>query len=108
MEIPMPNSPTTPSHTADAPNPGLSVTAADAPPETTDLLGTLDNGPSPAEGDDAPIIEDISLIDPDTVEFAIFSSGGLDIYSDDGTVTMTAPVLRKLRAFLGLFMEPAA
>lgn len=55
-----------------------------------------------------PIIEDISLIDPDTVEFAIFSSGGLDIYSDDGTVTMTAPVLRKLRAFLGLFMEPAA
>lgn len=54
-----------------------------------------------------PIIEDIALIDPDTVEFAIFSSGGLDIYSDDGTVTMTAPVLRKLRAFLGLFMEPA-
>lgn len=54
-----------------------------------------------------PISEDISLIDPDAVEFAIFSSGGLDIYSDEGTVTMTAPVLRKLRAFLGLFMEPA-
>lgn len=54
-----------------------------------------------------PVIEDVSLIDPDTVEFAIFSSGGLDIYSDDGTVTMTAPVLRKLRDFLDLFLGPA-
>lgn len=55
----MPNRPTTSSPTADAPNLGPSVTTAEAPPETTDLLGALDNGPSPAEGDDAPIIEDI-------------------------------------------------
>ena len=54
-----------------------------------------------------PLAEDIDITDPDTVEFAIFSSGGLDIYSDDGSVTLAAPVLKKLRAFLGLFQEAA-
>jgi hypothetical protein len=54
-----------------------------------------------------PLADDIDITDPDTVEFAIFSSGGLDIYSEDGSVSLAAPVLKKLRAFLGLFQEAA-
>jgi hypothetical protein len=52
-------------------------------------------------------VEDIIITDPDMAEFAVFSSGGLDIYYEDSTVSMTAPVLRKLRDFLGLFAEAA-
>lgn len=51
----------------------------------------------------AHIAEDICLSDPDTVEFAIYSSGGLDIYCDDCAITLDRAVLAKLRAFLGLF-----
>lgn len=55
-----------------------------------------------------PIIEDVHLINPDDVEFAIFSSGGMDIYCEETTVTLNKEVLSKLRAFLGLFVgEPA-
>lgn len=54
-----------------------------------------------------PFCEDIELNDPDQVEFAIFSSGGLDMYTDQGNVTLGRDVLRKLRAFLGLFAEAA-
>lgn len=53
----------------------------------------------------APFSEDIELNDPEQVEFAIFSSGGLDMYTDQGNVTLGRDVLRKLRAFLGLFAE---
>lgn len=55
----------------------------------------------------APFSEDIELDDPEQVEFAIFSSGGLDMYTDQGNVTLGREVLRKLRAFLGLFAEAA-
>lgn len=51
------------------------------------------------------IVEDIYLDKPDDVEFAIFCSGGLDIYCAETTVTLTKDVLGKLRAFLGLFQE---
>lgn len=53
------------------------------------------------------VVEDIMLDDPDNVEFAIFSSGGLDIYCAESTVTLNKDVLGKLRAFLGLFQEAA-
>lgn len=55
----------------------------------------------------SPFSEDIELDDPEQVEFAIFSSGGLDMYTDQGNVTLGRDVLRKLRAFLGLFAEAA-
>ena len=31
----------------------------------------------------------------------------MDIYFEDNTITLSAPVLAKLRAFLGLFQEAA-
>lgn len=45
--------------------------------------------------------EYLDIDDPDLVEFCVFSSGGMDIYFDDNTISMAAPVLAKLRAFLG-------
>lgn len=51
--------------------------------------------------------EYIDIDDPDQVEIAVFSSGGMDIYFDDNTITLSAPVLAKLRAFLGRFAEAA-
>lgn len=51
------------------------------------------------------IVEDIRLSDPGTVEFAIYSSGGLDIFSEDCAITLDRDVLAKLRGFLGLFQE---
>ncbi len=54
------------------------------------------------------IVEDIVLDDPDTVEFAVYSSGGLDIYCEDCAITLHKPVLAKLRYFLGLFREESA
>lgn len=54
------------------------------------------------------IVEDIRLSDPDTVEFAIYSSGGLDIFSEDCAITLDRAVLGKLRSFLGLFQGEAA
>lgn len=53
------------------------------------------------------IVEDIILDSPDNTEFAIFSSGGLDIYCAETTVTLNKAVLGKLRSFLGLFQEGA-
>lgn len=51
------------------------------------------------------VVEDVMLDDPEAVEFAIFSSGGLDIYCAETTVTLNKAVLGKLRSFLGLFQE---
>lgn len=53
------------------------------------------------------VVEDVMLDDPERVEFAIFSSGGLDMYSAETTVTLNKAVLGKLRNFLGLFAEAA-
>ncbi len=53
------------------------------------------------------IVEDMTLDNPDTVEFAIYSSGGLDIFAEDCAITLQAPVLNKLRAFLGTLKEAA-
>ncbi len=44
----------------------------------------------------------LCIDDPDQVEMAVFSSGGMDIYFDDNTITLSAPVLAKLRAYLGV------
>ena len=52
-----------------------------------------------------PIVEDVILDDPETVEFCIYSSGGLDIFNEGSAITLRKPVLAKLRAFLGLFSE---
>lgn len=53
-----------------------------------------------------PVVEDIRISDPETVEFCIYSSGGLDIFSDDAPpITLDKSVLAKLRGFLGLFQE---
>jgi hypothetical protein len=53
-----------------------------------------------------PVVEDIRISDPETVEFCIYSSGGLDIFSDDAPpITLDKHVLAKLRGFLGLFQE---
>lgn len=53
------------------------------------------------------VVEDVMLDDPEIVEFAIFSSGGMDIYCAESTVSLNKAVLGKLRAFLGLFQEAA-
>lgn len=55
-----------------------------------------------------PVVFDTDLEDPDSITFAIFSSGGLDIYTDQGTISLNGKVLNKLRAFLGLFVAEAA
>lgn len=53
-----------------------------------------------------PVVEDIRISDPETVEFCIYSSGGLDIFSDEAPlITLDKNVLAKLRGFLGLFQE---
>ncbi len=52
-------------------------------------------------------LSDIKLNYPDEIECAIFSSGVLEIYSMDKTISISAPVLSKLRRFLGLFAEEA-
>lgn len=54
-----------------------------------------------------PVVFDTELEYPCQVEFCVFSSGGLDMLTDAGTISLSAPVLRKLRAFLGLFAEAA-
>lgn len=54
-----------------------------------------------------PVVFDTDLEDPDEVEFCIYSSGGLDVLTEQGTIRLYAPVLNKLRAFLGLFAEAA-
>lgn len=56
-----------------------------------------------------PVVEDIRISDPETVEFCIYSSGGLDIFSDDAPpITLDKSVLAKLRNFLGLFQGEVA
>lgn len=57
--------------------------------------------------DFVPIVDDIRIDNPDTVEFAIYSSGGMDIYCEDCAITLDREVLAKLRAFLGRFAEAA-
>ncbi len=51
------------------------------------------------------IVEDINVADPKDVEFAIYSSGCMDMHFTDLSVTLQPPVLAKLRSFLGLFQE---
>ena len=51
------------------------------------------------------IVEDINVVDPKDVEFAIYSSGCMDMHFTDLSVTLQPPVLAKLRGFLGLFQE---
>ena len=51
------------------------------------------------------IVEDINVADPKDVEFAIYSSGSMDMHFTDLSVTLQPPVLDKLRGFLGLFQE---
>ena len=53
------------------------------------------------------IVEDINVADPKDVEFAIYSSGSMDMHFTDLSVTLQPPVLAKLRGFLGLFQEAA-
>lgn len=72
-----------------------------------DALPKLGVSPSPNHAP-ASFSEDIELNDPEQVEFAIFSSGGLDMYTDQGNVTLSKDVLHKLRRFLGLFAEGEA
>ena len=80
-----------------------SLAAVDAMLDALPKLG----GDKPFVSAPAPFSEDIELDDPEQVEFAIFSSGGLDMYTDQGNVTLGKAVLHKLRAFLGLFQEAA-
>lgn len=54
-----------------------------------------------------PVVEDILLSDPEDVEFCVYSSGTLDIFTDECAITLKPPVLAKLRGFLGLFQEAA-
>lgn len=54
-----------------------------------------------------PVVFDTELEDPDAVEFCIYSSGGMDMLTDAGTISLNGAVLGKLRAFLGLFAEAA-
>lgn len=53
------------------------------------------------------VVEDVTLDDPETVEFCIYSSGGLDIFTEGCAITLQKPVLAKLREFLGLFRDEA-
>ena len=93
---------------------GVDVTAADG----VDKACPRDPDPAPAAArpqsvaeklpNFVPFNEDIELDDPEQVEFAIFSSGGLDMYTDQGNFTLSKDVLHKLRRFLGLFAEGEA
>jgi hypothetical protein len=59
-------------------------------------------------GESVPaVVEDLHLENPDDVEFAIFSSGGLDIYCGEMTVSLNKAVFTKLCRFTGLFQEAA-
>ena len=74
---------------------------ADLPPASLAAQMAQIGGRLPA------VVEDLTIDDPDTTEFAIYSSGGLDIFTDDCAITLQKPVVAKLRAFLGLFAEAA-
>lgn len=74
---------------------------ADLPPASLAAQMAQIGGRLPA------VVEDLTIDDPDTTEFAFYSSGGLDIFTNDCAITLQAPVLNKLRAFLGLFAEAA-
>lgn len=81
--------------------------AATDEPSRDALANPAETSGSPVSPNQQALSDDIIIVDPDMAEFALFSSGGLDIYYEDSTVSMTAPVLRKLRDFLGLFSEAA-
>lgn len=74
---------------------------ADLPPASLAAQMAQIGGRLPA------VVEDLTIDDPDTTEFAIYSSGGMDIFTDDCAITLCAPVLNKMRRFLGLFQEAA-
>lgn len=74
---------------------------ADLPPASLAAQMAQIGGRLPA------VVEDLTIDNPDTTEFAIYSSGGLDIFTDDCAITLQKPVVAKLRAFLGLFQEAA-
>lgn len=54
-----------------------------------------------------PVVFDTELDDPGQVEFCIYSSGGFDMLTDQGTISLAAPVFNKLRSFLGILAEAA-
>ncbi len=54
-----------------------------------------------------PVVFDTELDNPDQVEFCIYSSGGFDMLTEQGTISLAAPVLKKLRSFLGILAEAA-
>lgn len=54
-----------------------------------------------------PVVFDTELDDPDQVEFCIYSSGGFDMLTDQGTISLAAPVFKKLRTFFGILAEAA-
>lgn len=52
------------------------------------------------------VVADVHIAHPDGVEFCLYSSGRMELLTEDGpTVELSAAVLRKLRDFLGLFAE---
>ena len=54
-----------------------------------------------------PVIFDTELDDPGQVEFCIYSSGGFDMLTEQGTISLSAPVFKKLRTFFGILAEAA-
>lgn len=77
------------------------LTTADLARQMALIDGLGASVPAPA------VVEDFYIDDPDQTEFAIYSSGGMDIMSGETIITLKKPVLAKLRAFLGLFAEAA-
>lgn len=77
---------------------GLDVTAADG----VDKALPRDSGIS-----SAAIPDLVTVVDARLIEFAIFSTGWLEIHTEDGTVKLARGPLDKLRRFLGLFAEQA-
>lgn len=77
---------------------GVDLTAADG----VDKALPRDGGISYAVIPDLVSVDDARLI-----EFGIFSTGWLEIHTENGTVKLAKGPLHKLRAFLGLFAEDA-
>jgi len=53
------------------------------------------------------VVADVIIDDAETVEFAVYSSGGLDCITDGPLVSLSAAAFAKMRRFLGLFAEAA-
>ena len=53
------------------------------------------------------VVADVIIDDAETVEFAVYSSGGLDCITGGPLVSLSAAAFAKMRRFLGLFAEAA-